>query len=243
MQQVPLDRLKAWQTIGNGCRIPSSIDCICGFCNTLANLQIQFVNTDGIETVLMTGRCTRCDEKSKVFLIGVITKPLGHDSRNESECWVHPKSEIRKHKFQNEEIDSPRIARAYKDAVDLFNDGRASPSITCCGRVVEGIAKINFPNASSTNQIGALFKKLEQESAKLPEEFKNLLSPLLSLGKALRIGRNTGGHFDFRIEPDRELASKILDLTEFLIEYVCILQLEADKVQELIDALEPLESE
>jgi hypothetical protein len=241
MQQVPFEQLKAWQIVGKGLRIPSSVDCICGFCNTLANLQTRLIKDDEIGTISMTGRCTRCDEVSKVFIISVVTEPSGQDNNKKCECWVHPKSEIRKYKFQSEEINPQRIAKSYKDAIDSFNQGCASLSITACGRVVEGIAKTNFPKASSNNQISKLFQKLDKESQNLDEEFQNLLSPLLSLGEALRIGRNTGGHFDFNIEPDRELASKILDLTEFLIQYVYILQLEAAKVQELIDALEPEE--
>jgi hypothetical protein len=242
MQQVPFEQLKAWTVLGNKCKVPSSIDCICGFCHTLANLRTEFISDDGIGSVSMTGRCTRCNEVSKVFIINVITEPSVPDNNKKCECWVHPKSEIRKYKFQSEEIKPPRIAKSYKDAIDSFNQGCSSLSITACGRVVEGIAKTNFPKASSVNQIGNLFKKLNEESGKLPEEFQNLLSPLLSLGEALRIGRNTGGHFDFNIEPDRKLASKILDLTEFFIQYVYILQLESVKVKELIDALEPEES-
>lgn len=163
MQQVPFEELKAWQTISNDVRIPSSIDCICGFCNTLANLQTSFVSNDPSKTVVMKGRCTRCEEISKVFIINETRQQQDRDN-GKCECWVYPKSEIRKYRFQSEEINPPRIAKSYKDAIDSFNEGRASLSIIACGRVVEGIAKINFPNAASTNQIGKLFKKLKRLS-------------------------------------------------------------------------------
>ncbi len=241
MQQVPFDKLLEWQTAG-GYKVPTSIDCICGFCNTLACLQTEYSCRDPqLESISMKGRCTHCGQISKIWIFPLKTEQQWEDNNRECECWIYPKAEIRNYKFTEEDIKSERILRAYREAIDTFNAGRPISSITSCGRVVEGIAKTNFPNAESTNQIGNLFKKLKSESGKLPEEFNNLLSPLSSLGEALRIGRNTAGHFDFEKEPDKNLASKILDLTEFFMQYVYTLDGEADKVEKLISELVPLE--
>lgn len=48
-----------------------------------------------------------------------------------------------------------------------------------------------------------------------------------------------GGHFDLEIEPDRDLADKVIDLTEFLIRYVYLISEETSKVNTLISELGP----
>jgi hypothetical protein len=241
MQKVPFDKLLTWQTT-NGYRMPSSIDCICGFCNILACLQTKYSSRDDqLESIFMAGRCTHCDQISKIWIFPFKTEQQWKDNNRECECWIYPKAEIRNYKFTERDINSERILRAYREAIDTFNEGRPISSINSCGRIVEGIAKTNFPNVGSTNQIGRLFTKLKSESEKLSPEFTNLLSPLSSLGEALRIGRNTAGHFDFEKEPDKNLANKILDLTEFLMQYVYTLDSEAANVEKLILELDPQE--
>lgn len=235
MQKVSIKKLRNGK-IYSSYYIPESLDCICGFCVTLANLQTSSPTIDSkTSTVLMQGRCTRCQKESTIYLINV------KRNKNEmpDECWVHPKPEIREYKFTEADIRPPKIFRAYKEAVDLFNEGKHSASMGACGRTVEGIAKEEFP-IKSTNKdtIGSLFKKLESEFNQLPIELHGLLKPLLLLGNELRIGRNTGAHFNTEKEPDRELAGKIIDLTEFLMQYVYILGDEASKVEEMIKNLD-----
>jgi hypothetical protein len=241
MQKIPFNKLLTWEET-NGYVVPASMDCVCGFCNTLACLQTKYSSRDAqLESISMTGRCTHCGETSKIWIFPFKTVQQWEDNNRECECWIYPKAEIRNYKFTETDINSERIMRAYREAIDTFNAGKPVSSINSCGRVVEGIAKTNFPNIGTTNQIGKLFTKLKSESEELPEEFSNLLSPLFSLGEALRIGRNTAGHFDFEREPDKNLASKILDLTEFLMQYVYTLDSEADKVEKLIPELVPQE--
>jgi hypothetical protein len=235
MQKVLIEKLRNWKMY-NYYSMPGSLDCVCGFCGVLANLQTSnhTIHSE-TNTVLMQGRCIRCSEESTIYLINA------KQNKNEmpDECWVHPKPEIREYKFTEADIHSPKIFRAYKEAIDLFNEGKPSPSIGACGRAVEGIAKEEFPIASTERDtIGSLFQKLESEfNQLLPRELHELLKPLLSLGKALRIGRNTGSHFNSEREPDQELAGKIIDLTEFLMQYVYILKDEASNVNTIIDNL------
>lgn len=242
MQKVEIKNLTDFTKARDGevdFNVPKSIDCICGFCNILTNLQVSnHLINKATRSISMLGRCIRCQKESSIYIL----KGKDSEDKEVEECWIHPKPNIREYKFTEDDIGAVRIWRAYKEALETFNNGNPTSSINSCGRIVEGIAKTNFPNAQSTNQIGKLFTKLKTEFSNLPEEFSNLLSPILSLGEALRIGRNTAGHFDLEQEPDRELASKILDLTEFLIQYTYTLDKEASKVEQLIQSFVPLES-
>ena len=47
--------------------------------------------------------------------------------------------------------------------------------------------------------------------------------PLITLSNALRQGGNIGAHFDLTRTTDRATAEAMLDLIDYLIEYVCTL--------------------
>jgi hypothetical protein len=240
MQKVELDKLRDFVKKNNTLdfSMPGSIDCICSFCNVLTNMQItDHVTNKATRSTSMFARCINCQKKSSIHIV----KGKDSEGKEVDECWIHPKPNIREYRFTEDDIGEVRIWNAYKEALETFNNGNPISSITSCGRIVEGIAKTKFPNAQGTKQIGELFKNLQKESSTLHEDFSKILLPILSLGEALRIGRNTAGHFDLEKQPNKELASKIIDLTEFLIQYIYTLNKEANKVEELIQSLLPLE--
>jgi hypothetical protein len=131
-----------------------------------------------------------------------------------------------------------RIFNAYKHSIEAFNSGMWPLAVTSCGRVLEGIGKTTFPNGSQQKQLGQLFNNLKSELKKTPD-YKDLLQPLVDLGEAFRLGRNTGAHFDLEKEPDREVASQLIDLTEFLIKYIYLISKEVADVEQKISSLEP----
>ena len=241
MQQVAIEKLRDWKQSMPGqdsYMIPASLDCICGFCNTLANLQTSaYSQQPEIQSLSMKGRCTRCQKESIVYLI----KPNKFNEHNAGikcgECWVHPMHSLREFKFKEEDFPIERIFLDYKEAIETFNEGRPRSSINSCGVVVEGIAKTNFPNASTTRQISKLFEKLRTEIVGESTEIKEILKPIHLLGEALAVGRNMSPHFDIEGQPDKDLASKIIDLTEFLIQYFYTLSSETNVVKEIISNL------
>jgi HEPN domain-containing protein len=235
---VPLNQ---WNRYGEY-HCPKSVSTVCPHCNGKVFLEvIPHGNSYNplIRSLAAGGKCPGCVEEKpiQIFLVETSNNP---DSPLCQEIWVNPP--VKHRSLIVDTLPEKRIFRAYKNAIETFNAGMWAPSLVSCGRVVEGIAKTTFPNAKSTKQIKPLFNKLGSELKKI-EEFRPLLDPLLGLGEALGLGRNPGGHFDLEEEPDRDLADKVIDLTEFLIQYVYQIVDEADEVKKLIAKLKPNDTE
>jgi Domain of unknown function (DUF4145) len=77
-------------------------------------------------------------------------------------------------------------------------------------RTLEGIVNNLLPNETGplAQQIGRLADTVD------------LQRPLITLSHSLRQGGNIGAHFDLTRTPDRETAEAMLDLIEYLIEYL-----------------------
>jgi hypothetical protein len=229
--------VRNWDSQKTGYWIPECIDTICG--NPECSRLISFVpkptgwDFNEAKAIITVAICSGCHNKNDFFLTDI------KKSDQPEECggiWQHPVPEIRTRIV--DELPNIRVFKSYRDAIGAFNAGMWASALTNCGRVIEGIGKTTFPNAKTTNQIKGLFDKLRSELKKAPD-FKELLEPFLNLGEALRVGRNPGGHFDLAAEPDRSLASKVIDLTEFLIRYVYLISNETSEVNELISKLGP----
>ncbi|MBV5262227.1 hypothetical protein FLX56_27985 [Synechococcus moorigangaii CMS01] len=226
--------------------VPSSIDCRCGYCGVQGALICEDTVTfnDPTQTITLKARCTR-DECQKTSMVVIIDALMWRDYRKgqkSKEFWLLPKPKERPQIFTKDQIDNPRIFRAYKEAVESLNENKPNLVISCCGRIVEGIGKLNFPNSSQTNTIGGLYNKL-RGGLKGKPEFKSVLDPFLQLGEALRLGRNPASHFDLETDPSIDLAEKVLDLTEFLVKYIYVIPQEADNVNQLIQDCGPGDTE
>lgn len=104
------------------------------------------------------------------------------------------------------------VRRAYQDTVAVFNSGVWGATATAARRTLEGIVGNLLPNNRGT---------LAQQLRRLGEsESVNLAQPLTTLSNSLRQGGNIGAHFDLERDPDRETAGAMLDLIEYLIEYI-----------------------
>lgn len=230
-----------WNAKKTGYWIPNCIDSVCGNpeCCRAISFVPEFTGHDfeKAKAIITVATCSGCQQQSEFILTGIkkSNQPEGCGG-----IWQNPAPKLKT--LIVDTLPIQRIFLAYKNAIEAFNKGMWSLSIGACGRVVEGIAKTTFPKAKETRQIGKLFNKLRTE-LKTIDEFRQLLDPLLGLGEALRIGRNEGDHFDLEVEPDRELANKVIDLTEFLIQYVYLIADEADEINKLIAKLKPNDTE
>jgi hypothetical protein len=247
MHRVEIKRGNNWNTINpndpiNSLMCPDSIDTQCGYCGRHGALMRGDEVTRNHETKTATfkARCTfeSCQQNSVVLVKNAVTGAEWGRSQRPEEIWILPKPQTRDPKINSEKIDNTRISKAYREAVKAFNDSSPSLVISACGRIVEAIGKIKFPNSKGITNIGALFNNLRKELKAVPA-FKEILMPFIDLGEALRLGRNPGSHFDLETDPTLELAGKVLDLTEFLLEYIYVISGESINVDELIKACGP----
>lgn len=215
--------------------VPNSVSSICGHqdCGQKVTFSISVKALDQSPpySACMEGICPACRKESKFFAVGLSN---GGKTKLCDSIWQYPVPNIRNLVVQ--ELPDKKIFNSYKHAVDAFNQRMYPLSLVACGRVLEGIGKTKFPNASAVKQIAALFNTLRKELKKTPE-YIEILQPLLELGEALRIGRNPGGHFDLEVEPSRELADKVIDLTEFFLRYIYVISDETSKINDIISNL------
>jgi hypothetical protein len=233
MHRININKVRGWDKTSNYW-LPSSIDAKCGYCQEWSNLVCEYPSFHPHSLgFTLHGRCVRCNQNSRVFVDGA------RENKQEfNELWVLPKPENRDAKINTEKIDNARISKAYREAVKAFNDNSPSLSISACGRIVEGIGKTKFPNSKGVKDIMPLLNNLRKELKEAPA-FKEILMPLLDLGEALRLGRNPASHFDLETDPNLDLAGKVLDLTEFLLQYVYVISGESINVDGLIKACGP----
>lgn len=180
----------------------------------------------------MSGQCVRCEKESKVWIIGV------RQRSQEQGCevvWVFPQPPIaRQLKVKSDGIP-PGIFNAYKEAVNCFNAGFWRATVTECGRALEGITRDKFPKSSKRKSLNTALQGLETDLG--VTGYDALFKPILQLGNAVRLGRNTSAHFDVEKDPDRVIAEEILDLAEYLLKYFYVLPLKAIDLEARIKAL------
>jgi hypothetical protein len=238
MHKISTNRILDWGAM-NEWYYPSAVGVQCGHCQAWANLSIhgQPILQADSSSWLIALRCIRCKNISKMFV-----DKATEGKKQCGEIWIFPAPKYREAKIPEELIDNKRINKAYRDALDCFNENKASLAISSCGRIVEAIGKIKFPNSKDISNIKPLFNNLRKELKQAPA-FKEILMPLIELGEALRLGRNPGSHFDLETDPDLALAGKVLDLTEFLLQYVYVIAGESIAVEQLINQCGPGDTE
>ena len=77
---------------------------------------------------------------------------------------------------------------------------------------------------------------MNKRLTELPKHL-DLQKPILTLADALRKGGNLGAHFDLEKTPDKKIASQMLDLLDYLIEYIYILPNRIDGLHNEIEDL------
>jgi hypothetical protein len=105
-----------------------------------------------------------------------------------------------------------KLQRAYQQTLDASNAGIWSATATLCRRTLEGIMANLVPKAKRDESLAQQLKRLSSSI--------DLGKPLVTLSDALRQNGNLGAHFDSEKEPDRETVAAMLDLLDYLLEYL-----------------------
>lgn len=209
---------------------PNSVDTHCPHCFRKVNYSLQWPLGFNHIGLFGTGNCPGCQEKSIFIYPLSLNKEKGH---YDGELFIHPANNIRQplNGIERNEIMSDELKTAYNSTIDVFNAQVWPATAVLCRRVLEGITKTSLP-ADQVNK--PLFQQLQQ----LPNHI-DLQQPILTLADALRIGGNFGAHFVMGKEPNQEVSKLMIDLLDYLIEYIYILP---TRIQGLHDKLENLNS-
>lgn len=121
------------------------------------------------------------------------------------------------------------MKEAYESALNVFNVGEWNATSVLCRRVLEGITKDILPPDSKK-------QNLSRNLLELPKHL-DLQKPILTLADALRKGGNLGAHFDLEKKPDKKIAGQMIDLLDYLIEYIYILPVDIESLHNEIENL------
>lgn len=187
---------QAWQ------QRPRSIDTVCPLCGKQVNLQIVQVAEDALtETVCMKARCSRCGQTVKIWSMGG------------TEVYMRPAPAARQ-PIPGAGAMPTAVRQAYQDTIDVYNAGVWSGTATLTRRTLEGIVHELLPEDERRGPLAQQLRSLASS------ESVDLAQPLITLSNALKEGGNIGAHFDLTRTTDRATAAAMLDLIDYLIEYI-----------------------
>ncbi|GAB2769648.1 hypothetical protein GCM10010465_14030 [Actinomadura fibrosa] len=146
---------------------------------------------------------------------------IGYDSAEDGEfgeLFIYPHTNRRSSIIDFGKTDSNLnlgLKKAYESTLDVYNHGQWTATSVLVRRLLEGITQDLLPDDKKKH---SLSKRLTE----LPSHLE-LKQPILTLADALRKGGNLGAHFDLENTPDKEIATQMMDLIDYLIEYIYIL--------------------
>ncbi len=214
---VPLEAVAQWGTFSNR-HYPYSINYQCPLCGQLVTFTLAEPNFDSQRnTISATARCPNCRERVRFWVIDPIdAKQQGSGAPPRCRAlWMYPPLTLRRDPMKGLNQIPPEIRKFYIATITEYNSGHWDATAVLCGKVLEGILERLLPE-------DARYGTLAQQVRALGEKV-DLHQPLTNLADALREGRNLAAHFDLSVETDRSIADQMVDLLEYLLEYLFVL--------------------
>jgi len=210
------------QSAGKSFSFPTAINCNCPYCRRLVTFALSEPDVDhGRNTVGASAKCPNC--KKKVFVWAVQTGDGKYVA-------MFPAPADDKKPIEGYELIPESVRRAYVHAIQAYNAEVWPAAATQCGRTLEGtLVGLTEPPSN---------KPLYQLLQDLASSF-DFSKPIKELADTVRKGRNIGAHFDMNFEPDEEMASTLLSLLEYLLEYFYILPKRIEGARQVIENKTP----
>jgi len=227
MYRVPQALVANW-SIAARVRYPAAVDLICPSCARKVTFSLSW---GGFNDRLMFcgSRCPACASSPSFILVAFQEVEPGGDKIGQ--LFVSPAPKIRQPIEDVAQIEefSEDLRRAYVSALNVFNTREWTATAVLCRRLLEGITLTMLPE---DQRKGTLSRQLKALS-----EHRDLKKPIETLADAIRKGGNLGAHFDLEREPDEETVSLMIDLLDYLIEYLFILPKRIERLHLTIDSL------
>jgi len=209
-------------------KLVNSVDYNCPHCGRNVNFAIGWSIPSSHLSLTAKSRCSGCGEESKFVYIDYDLT----DKVEFGKLYIHPDSKRRNSIIdftQTKSTLNQGLQKAYESALNVYNVGEWTATSVLCRRLLEGITQDLLPDDNKKHNLN---KRLTE----LPNHL-DLQKPILTLADALRKGGNLGAHFDLEKTPDKKIASQMLDLLDYLIEYIYILPNRIDGLHNEIEDL------
>lgn len=221
MHVVSVDAVTKWASVGSDYRHPVAMSLDCPFCTVRGTFVFSGAEfAKNCHTVSVHGKCPTCQESVYVWSVNAPSREATEPRR--CECLlVYPSPHRPRLPIQSAELMPPRIRRAYEETLGVFNARIWNATATSGRRTLEGILSDLVPDEK-----GPLYTRLKN----LPSSV-DLGQPLVTLSDLVRQGGNLGAHFDSERDLDPDTAEAILNLIEYLLEYLYTLPLMIGKLK------------
>jgi hypothetical protein len=175
--------------------------------------------------------CPACQQK---VLFLYLTKTNEQHNTHTGELFITPPGDTRQALEGIDEAEKlpESIKKAYFSTINVLNAHEWTATSVLCRRVLEGITKSIVSEEQRTKTLATQLKDLPN--------YIDLTAPILTLADAIRKGGNLGAHFDEEKEPNEEISSLMVDVLDYLIEYLFILP---SRIQSLHDKIESLSTQ
>jgi len=142
--------------------------------------------------------------------------------------YIYPASQSRRSVLDSDPQSNfnEGLKNAYESAIKVYNVGEWNATAVMVRRLLEGITQDLLPDVKN--------KPLAKRLQDLPD-YVDLKKPILTLADALRKGGNLGAHFNLEHTPDHKIATQMMDLLDYLIEYLYILPKRIDDLHDDIE--------
>ena len=232
MQSLPFECARNWSGPTKHGQFwltrPATVNTNCPYCGTSVAFSAgTAVLKSDAETVIWKTNCPSCDGSVRFF---VICKNIEEESNDPCDGLCMYPSRIDAKKFFDTSELPDRTRTVYVEATRAFDAKLWRSTCSNCRTVLEGIVKQIWPESTPVpNSLSQKIRKLAELHA-IPE-------PLVDLANLLREGGNLAAHLDDAKEPSQSVASAMLDLTTYFLEYVHVLP---TKITQLRDRMEKL---
>lgn len=228
MKLISEQDIKKWQTRNGNMIFPSIINVNCAHCGRLQVFNVSSWTPHQKAANYIVVKCAVCD---KVIIFFYVDLCPAENETIQGTLYMYPNSNLSQERRPKDDIlqlgdDWERVKKAYVSAIDVYNAGVWPATLGECRRTLEGISK----KLVTDDNISKLHKRIEM----LPQRH-DLQKPILDLAFLVKEGGNLGAHFDNEKDPDQELATMMLDLLEYLIEYLFVLPARIDSIRTKVE--------
>lgn len=162
--------------------------------------------------VIGTGKCPSCSKSTFFWSINVTGRV---------EFFMHPSPSLHKKILDGSGVPDP-IARSYNSSVDALNSRNFVATAVLCRRTLEGLFKLLAGSGGKNLTLAQAITKVSEN--------QDLSLPLKHLADAVRHGGNLAAHFDEDREPTPEMAEEMVELVEYIIDFIHILPNKIEKL-------------
>ena len=208
---------------------PATVDITCPHCGLSIVFELAswaFAESNGAAS--STANCSSCGGEVAFFA----SQDQADAEDRKPRFFMHPKPDFVREPLKDissvKEFDEA-LQRAYAASINVYNAREWTGTAVICRRTVEDIAKAVLPSDQHKLSLALQIEALPRR--------RDLARPILLLSDTLKRSGSLGAYFDLERTADKQTATLIIDLLEYLIQYLFILPERIEHLHEEVRSL------